>query len=127
MQIGTLRCRTFPREAAAGQIDAKDCPDALAIARLAGALDASRNSTVRQIEKFGRSGEIRTPDPLLPKQVRYQAALRSARPFKMARAWGDMPGLSAIRCCRILPRSSKDCASCRPVRRVAVPFGEAVR
>src|SRR5262245_43836969 len=27
----------------------------------------------------GRSGEIRTPDPLLPKQVRYQAALRSAR------------------------------------------------
>jgi hypothetical protein len=28
----------------------------------------------------GRSGEIRTPDPLLPKQVRYQAALRSARP-----------------------------------------------
>ncbi len=26
----------------------------------------------------GRSGEIRTPDPLLPKQVRYQAALRSA-------------------------------------------------
>ena len=29
---------------------------------------------------IGRSGEIRTPDPLLPKQVRYQAALRSARP-----------------------------------------------
>ena len=29
----------------------------------------------------GRSGEIRTPDPLLPKQVRYQAALRSARPL----------------------------------------------
>ena len=32
------------------------------------------------IEDIGRSGEIRTPDPLLPKQVRYQAALRSARP-----------------------------------------------
>lgn len=28
-------------------------------------------------ETNGRSGEIRTPDPLLPKQVRYQAALRS--------------------------------------------------
>ena len=27
--------------------------------------------------KTGRSGEIRTPDPLLPKQVRYQAALHS--------------------------------------------------
>jgi hypothetical protein len=27
--------------------------------------------------KNGRSGEIRTPDPLLPKQVRYQAALHS--------------------------------------------------
>ena len=24
----------------------------------------------------GRGGEIRTPDPLLPKQMRYQAALR---------------------------------------------------
>lgn len=27
--------------------------------------------------KYGRSGEIRTPDPLLPKQLRYQAALHS--------------------------------------------------
>ena len=25
--------------------------------------------------KNGRGGEIRTPDPLLPKQLRYQAAL----------------------------------------------------
>jgi hypothetical protein len=25
---------------------------------------------------FGRGGEIRTPDPLHPMQVRYQAALR---------------------------------------------------
>ncbi len=25
--------------------------------------------------KFGRGGGIRTPDPLLPKQLRYQAAL----------------------------------------------------
>ena len=32
------------------------------------------------VDFIGRSGEIRTPDPLLPKQVRYQAALRSARP-----------------------------------------------
>ncbi len=36
----------------------------------------------------GRSGEIRTPDPLLPKQVRYQAALRSARPSGDARHGG---------------------------------------
>ena len=34
------------------------------------------------IDLIGRSGEIRTPDPLLPKQVRYQAALRSARPSR---------------------------------------------
>ncbi len=27
------------------------------------------------ISKVGRGGEIRTPDPLLPKQLRYQAAL----------------------------------------------------
>ena len=25
---------------------------------------------------FGRGGEIRTPDPLVPNQMRYQAALR---------------------------------------------------
>ena len=29
------------------------------------------------VDNYGRSGEIRTPDPLLPKQVRYQAALHS--------------------------------------------------
>ena len=30
--------------------------------------------------KNGRGGEIRTPDPLLPKQLRYQAALHPERP-----------------------------------------------
>jgi hypothetical protein len=30
--------------------------------------------------KGGRSGGIRTRDPLLPKQMRYQAALRSDEP-----------------------------------------------
>ena len=35
---------------------------------------------IRIAEKTGRSERIRTSDPLLPKQVRYQAALRSARP-----------------------------------------------
>jgi hypothetical protein len=39
----------------------------------------------------GRSGEIRTPDPLLPKQVRYQAALRSARLISPVR---DIAGIS---------------------------------
>jgi hypothetical protein len=34
---------------------------------------SNRNGTVRC---DGRGGEIRTPDPLLPKQMRYQAALR---------------------------------------------------
>jgi hypothetical protein len=29
-----------------------------------------------QIQMNGRGGEIRTPDPLFPKQMRYQAALR---------------------------------------------------
>ena len=28
-------------------------------------------------EVYGRSGEIRTPDPLVPNQMRYQAALHS--------------------------------------------------
>jgi hypothetical protein len=31
--------------------------------------------------KNGRGGEIRTPDPLLPKQMRYQAALRPDSPM----------------------------------------------
>jgi hypothetical protein len=31
----------------------------------------------RKLTENGRSGEIRTPDPLLPKQLRYQAALHS--------------------------------------------------
>lgn len=31
----------------------------------------------RDGEKNGRSGEIRTPDPLVPNQMRYQAALHS--------------------------------------------------
>ena len=30
---------------------------------------------LRAQKKYGRGGEIRTPDPLLPKQLRYQAAL----------------------------------------------------
>ncbi len=38
------------------------------------------NTNIKKL--IGRSGEIRTPDPLLPKQVRYQAALRSARPMR---------------------------------------------
>jgi hypothetical protein len=39
-------------------------------------------NALRDNRSAGRSGEIRTPDPLLPKQVRYQAALRSARPIR---------------------------------------------
>ena len=31
---------------------------------------------VRQLTENGRGGGIRTPDPLLPKQMRYQTALR---------------------------------------------------
>ena len=33
------------------------------------------------IKTTGRGGEIRTPDPLLPKQMRYQAALHPDRSF----------------------------------------------
>ena len=32
-------------------------------------------------QKIGRGGEIRTPDPLLPKQMRYQAALHPDCPI----------------------------------------------
>ena len=33
--------------------------------------------SIQGLVSFGRSGGIRTRDPLLPKQMRYQAALRS--------------------------------------------------
>ena len=33
--------------------------------------------TMQALDFIGRSGGIRTRDPLLPKQMRYQAALRS--------------------------------------------------
>ena len=42
------------------------------------------------IGKIGRSERIRTSDPLLPKQVRYQAALRSDR------VGGDYPTRAAF-------------------------------
>src|ERR1022692_4925687 len=38
--------------------------------------DGSKTADRYFIEKFGRGGEIRTHDPLRPRQVRYQAALR---------------------------------------------------
>ena len=36
---------------------------------------------LRLVLKNGRGGEIRTPDPLLPKQLRYQAALHPELPI----------------------------------------------
>ncbi len=48
--------------------------------------------------EIGRSGEIRTPDPLLPKQVRYQAALRSDPTVRCRATWGT---------CRFALRHSK--------------------
>jgi hypothetical protein len=43
----------------------------------------------------GRGGGIRTPDPLLPKQMRYQTALRPDTPFSHTRA--ASPNLAALR------------------------------
>gem|GEM_PF-6122984 len=37
------------------------------------------SSTQHSKYNYGRGGEIRTPDPLLPKQMRYQAALHPER------------------------------------------------
>ena len=37
---------------------------------------ANENPNIKPFVKNGRGGGIRTPDPLLPKQMRYQAALR---------------------------------------------------
>ena len=45
---------------------------------LAPATTGTATNTISQATslKNGRGGEIRTPDPLFPKQMRYQAALR---------------------------------------------------
>ena len=37
--------------------------------------------------QIGRGGEIRTPDPLLPKQLRYQAALHPDTVYSRALSW----------------------------------------
>ena len=39
-------------------------------------LSGDLTSSLQVLELVGRGGVIRTPDPLLPKQMRYQAALR---------------------------------------------------
>ena len=46
--------------------------------------------------KNGRSGGIRTPDILLPKQARYQAALHSER-------LADVSGLTSFQEVRMIP------------------------
>ena len=40
---------------------------------------------VQLIDSNGRGGGIRTPGPLLPKQMRYQAALRPDIPLRLYR------------------------------------------
>ena len=42
---------------------------------------------MQRVINNGRSGGIRTRDPLLPKQMRYQAALRSDKLALYARNW----------------------------------------
>ncbi len=39
------------------------------------------------IDAIGRGGGIRTPDPLLPKQMRYQTALRPDNHFSLIVSW----------------------------------------
>ena len=67
----------------------------------------------------GRGGVIRTRDPLLPKQVRYQAALRPAvREYSASLSWRTVP------CVR---RSPGDRAARRPRRRSATAGTSARR
>lgn len=47
------------------------------VERVTCARHADENADDRDVERNGRSGEIRTPDPHNPIVVRYQAALRS--------------------------------------------------
>src|ERR1700679_3852770 len=70
-----------------------------------------RARNVVSLTKNGRSGVIRTHDPLLPKQMRYQAALRSAvsgrLPYTLRRTWATagelMPFLLYFRGLNVAP------------------------
>ena len=45
---------------------------------------------MQPLDFYGRSGGIRTRDPLLPKQMRYQAALRSDSQYSNLRISGNL-------------------------------------
>ena len=45
---------------------------------------------------FGRGGGIRTPDPLLPKQMRYQTALRPDIQFRLYRGSCSCPAIYCV-------------------------------
>jgi hypothetical protein len=45
-----------------------------------GSPQAKSRTRARDLVLHGRGGGIRTPDPLLPKQMRYQTALRPDAP-----------------------------------------------
>ena len=49
------------------------------------------------IDSNGRGGEIRTPDPLLPKQMRYQTALRPDAAIDCNVKYGDSGGMQAFK------------------------------
>ncbi len=51
--------------------------------------------------KTGRGGEIRTPDPLLPKQLRYQAALHPDKVYSRAMLRSSTGYVNAL--LRLLP------------------------
>src|SRR3954471_22123137 len=68
----------------------------------------------------GRSGVIRTHDPLLPKQMRYQAALRSDN-LDLSRVYSGFLALTTSRFCGLpiapLPKMALPVAAVNPQRR----------
>ena len=56
-----------------------DLSRATAMDRRVGRRFSLRIGVFKGINSIGRGGGIRTPDPLLPKQMRYQTALRPDR------------------------------------------------
>ena len=86
------------------------------------ALDSKRGSNVRTGEGCGRSSPIRTDDPLLPKQMRYRAALYSEAAIIAPDAlWASVNSGSPVSA-QPRPRFSPPAASATPASPLAAAF-----
>src|ERR1017187_9488891 len=60
------------------------------------------------LERIGRGERIRTSDPLRPRQVRYQAALRpDITSFNSTATYNFAAGINRFHCIKTVPKSAR--------------------